>query len=241
MYGIFISLAILSAVLITRHLLTRPTDKELVWDLALVALFCGILGARLYHVIDFHKYYGQDPIKIVYLWQGGLGIWGAIFGGLAGVWAYLRYKKQNIVYWLDIIAVVMPLAQAIGRLGNYFNQELFGLPTKLVWAIYIEPLNRPAEYRQFSRFHPLFAYEAILNLILFYLLFLRYTKKKVVINKGFYFFAYLSGYAVIRFGLEFLRINPWKIYGLNVAQAISILIVSICSVFFLAQLAKNKK
>jgi phosphatidylglycerol:prolipoprotein diacylglycerol transferase len=225
MYGILISAGILASALVAEKLLDSKKDKEKLWTVGLVAVVCGVIGARAYHVINYWIYYAQAPVKILEVWRGGLGIWGAIIGGVIGVWLYLKLTHEPILKWLNLIAVVLPLAQAIGRVGNYFNTELFGIPTNLFWGIYIPPEKRPAQYATFTRFHPLFLYEAALNLMLFALLVRLYKKHSPTLA------IYLIGYSVIRFALEALRINPWQIDGLNVAQMTSILVLVASSVF----------
>ncbi len=194
-------------------------DNVLLW-----VLVPGIIGARLYHVIDLWSYYIVSPVEALMLWKGGLGIYGGLAGGLVGLLIYLNVSKNRskLTHVLDIIAFALPVAQAIGRMGNFFNQELFGLPTNLPWGIWIEPSNRSGTYVSASHFHPLFAYEAILNLALFGVMWRILQKKK---NPGVFFAVYLTGYGIIRFLLDYLRIDPWRIGILTTAQWISCLLV----------------
>ena len=211
LYGIIISLSIISALTVSLKI-SKHKQKEVIWDLALWAVIPGILGARLYHVLHFLDYYFQNPVNIVKIWNGGLGIYGGIAGGLTGLIFYLKKRKLKILHYLDIISIAMPLAQAIGRWGNFFNKEIFGKHTTLPWGIIINN----------KKHHPLFLYESILNFSMF--LFLIFDFKKQKRKDGWYFSTYLAGYSLIRFFLEFLRLAPWKIGTLNVAQLISILI-----------------
>jgi len=243
-YGIIISIAIFICIKTAEKIIEKK-DEETLWGLSLWAIISGIIGARLYHVIDFFDFYLTNPIKILVLWEGGLGILGAIAGGMTGIAIYLKTKGKKILPWMDVISVVMPLGQSIGRWGNFFNVELFGRPTTLPWGIYVDPEKRPALFSQNEKFHPLFIYESILNLILFILLFKVYQKKHKELRSGILTSLYLIGYSVIRFSLEFLRIDPWTIkicenLTLNVAQTISILLI-ILSFTFIFTNKGNKK
>jgi phosphatidylglycerol:prolipoprotein diacylglycerol transferase len=163
------------------------------------------------------------------VWQGGLGIWGGIFGALLGLFMSTR-KTRKLFAYVDIFAVGAPLAQAIGRWGNYFNKELFGLPTNLPWGIYIPFEFRPPINKYFDHFHPLFLYESLLCLILFVFLYKIFSRQKLfgkVISPGNIGIIYLIGYSFIRFFLEFLRTDPWKLVGVPVASLVAIVIVPI--------------
>ncbi|HKZ35126.1 MAG TPA: prolipoprotein diacylglyceryl transferase [Patescibacteria group bacterium] len=232
LYGLMIGLGILAAGLVAERLRQRlkKTDKLLqkfiVWDTLLYIVAFGLVGARLYHVIDLWGYYWLNPGKIIYLWEGGMGIFGGIAGGLIGAWLATKDKKI-FIRLIDLIAVGAPLGQAIGRLGNYFNQELYGLPTKLPWGIYIKPENRFIELFSFDRYHPLFLYEMIWNVMVFGILYFVAINRKVKIGTGVLFISYLGLYSFGRFFLEFLKINPWQVYGVNVAQAISLALMTV--------------
>lgn len=198
-------------------------DLDFFWAFLFWGILFGIFGGRIYHIIHFWKYYLENPIKIIKIWEGGLGIYGTILGTLLFFLFYAKAKKQPVLKWLDIFALCTPLAQSIGRWGNYFNQEVFGRPTNLLWGIFIPKNKRPENFLNYDRFHPLFLYESILCFLLF--LFLKRIYEKSKGKDGEIFFLYLIGYPSIRFFLEFYRVNPWVIGSLNVAQAISILII----------------
>lgn len=243
-YGIIISIAIFISIKTAERFIEKE-DEGTLWELSLWAVISGIIGARLYHVIDYLDYYLKNPVKMLFLWNGGLGIFGAIFGGAIGSMIYLKVKGKKILPWLDIISVATPLGQALGRWGNFFNHEIFGKPTTLPWGVYISPENRPVIFLRNEKFHPLFIYESILNLILFIFLYSTYQKKHTRLKSGFFTASYLIGYSVIRFSLEFLRIDPWTIQlptglTLNVAQTISILLI-ILSFTFIFTNKGNKK
>jgi len=241
-YGLTISTAVLISILVAKSLVNKK-NEDTFWGIAVWTLIFGILGARIYHVADYIEYYSKFPIEILKIWEGGMGIWGAIAGGILGISIYLRTKSEKILPWLDIISVAMPLGQAIGRWGNFFNKEIFGLPTKLPWGIYIPQANRPEKYFSYERFHPLFFYESILNIFLFFILFKVYKSKSKKWPAGIFLSIYLSEYSIIRFFLEFLRIDPWKIIlgdglVLNVSQCISILVLSLSLVFIRSKFKK---
>ncbi len=168
LYGVMIAVGAVAAVwLCRRRWAGWGHDPEFVTDLAYRAIPGGLVGARLYHVAtDFNRLYVHNLSGIPKVWDGGLGIPGGIIGGVAVGWWYARKQAQPVADLLDMVAPAFPLAQAIGRLGNYFNQELFGRPTTLRWALHIDLAHRPAGYTQFATFHPTFLYELVWNLLL---------------------------------------------------------------------------
>lgn len=187
-------------------------DEALWW-----ALIPGIVGARAYHVLYLWSFYRLEPLRIFKIWQGGVGIWGAIAGGLVGLALYWRLKvKSEVVFLklLDASVVGVPLAQAIGRWGNFSNDELWGRVTQLPWGM----------VREGVRVHPLFLYESILNLLLFGGLVYLIKDKSDQLKKGSLTGIYLIGYGVIRFLLEPLRPDGliWKVGNLPLAQIWSV-------------------
>ena len=165
-YGLMIALGVLAAVWLSRRRWAKwGNDPDLVIDLAYWGVPGGLIGARLYHVLtDYNRLYVHNFMGIFKIWDGGLGIPGGIVGGvLAGYWC-ARRRGASVVDLLDMVAPAFPLAQAIGRFGNYFNQELYGRPTHLPWGLEIDPVHRPVAYFGFTTFHPTFAYEALWNL-----------------------------------------------------------------------------
>src|SRR5262249_40992283 len=167
-YGLMIALGVLAAVWLTskRVVERRIGTGEDVTAIALWAVPAGIIGARLYHVItDPELFYGQW-YRAFYIWEGGLGIWGGIgLGVVVGLWVAKR-RGMPLLPMLDCVAPALALAQAIGRWGNYWNQELFGGPTTLPWGLEISLANRPAGYEQYATFHPTFLYESLWSLAL---------------------------------------------------------------------------
>ena len=230
LYGFLITLSIISCLIVVRSFVKKE-NSDIFWGLAFWSILCGIIGARTYHILSNIPYYSTNIVKVFEVSKGGLGIWGALLGGAIGSFIYLKIRKQDVLSWLDLIVVSLPLGQSIGRWGNFFNQEIFGLPTSLPWGIFIRLENRPTEFLNFERFHPLFLYESILDLVLFVALFSLYKRKKGVFKSGTFLVLYLGFYSAIRFFLEYLRIDPWKVFGLNVSQCISILVLGLSVVF----------
>jgi len=181
----------------------KGLDPDEVSAIALWAVPAGLVGARLYHVITDWKRFQGDWWSAFAVWKGGLGVPGGILlGTLVGVWV-ARRRGLDLGLAADALAPAIPLAQAIGRLGNWFNQEVFGRPTHLPWGLEIDPQYRPARYRDQATFHPTFAYEALWNLALMALLI--WLDGRGVIRKGRLFAVYILGYGLGRFWVEALR------------------------------------
>lgn len=225
-YGIIIASAILvAAVLGTRLAKAKGEDPEEGWSMLLFVVLVAVVGARLYHVIHEWDFYIENPILIPQVWNGGVGIPGAIAGAVVAIWIYTRRKGLNFARWLDIWGTATLLGQAVGRLGNFVNQELYGGPTTLPWGIPIDAEHRIAAYADLNafpvettRFHPLFAYEAALNLIgLGVLLFVgwRFARR---LYAGDIFLMYLMWYSAVRFALEPFRSDNWVIAGVPTAM-----------------------
>lgn len=231
-YGIIIAVGLLVGLFITIKLAKkRQVDVNHVYNLFFyLVIFCPI-GARIAHVIGDWCYYKNNLGEIYKIWDGGLGIVGAIFVGILIVYIYSRIK--NIIFWklTDLITPGIILSQSIGRWGNYFNQELFGRPTNLLWAIRIELSNRPVGYENYYFFHPLFLYESILDFIIFIILIFYINSKKS--REGFTTLFYFLFYFLIRFFLEFLRINAVSLGFLAVVQWISLVFISICLIIYI--------
>lgn len=219
-YGILIALGVTAAIVIGLIEAKRRREAwEHILNIAMIVLPLGFIGARLYHVIDQWDFYLQNPTLII--GGSGLGIFGAVIGGIIGLIVYTRWKKLSTLHWLDITAPGLILAQAIGRWGNFFNQELYGYPTDLPWAIHINPEHRLPGYENFSHFHPLFLYESLWNLLGFSLLMLLGRKLRHQLLDGDIFFLYVIFYSVGRFFLEGLKIDVWMIAGIPTARWIT--------------------
>jgi len=226
-YGLAIAAGVLAAVwLARRRWAERGGDPEDVVSIALWAVPAGLIGARLYHVVtDWQKYFPDDPMGAFAIWKGGLGIPGGIAAGVAvGLWVAHR-RGIRLSVGMDVVAPALPLAQAIGRLGNWFNQELFGGPTTLPWGLEIDPANRPAAYLDVATFHPTFLYEALWNLALMWLLIV--VDRRRVLRPGNVFALYVGGYFLGRLWVESLRVDPASLVaGVRVNIWISVVVVA---------------
>ena len=216
-YGLIIAFAIFCGWYLAKK---RAKISQNIFDepILLIPLALSIMGARLYHVLDLWSYYGRNLAKIVEIQNGGLGIWGGILGMILGFLIVANVKKLDFLKSLDLAAPSIILGQAIGRFGNYINQEGFGPPTNLPWGVFIDPQNRPTQYLLYTRFHPTFFYEALLNLIFFILLLYLAGKVKI---KGQIFALYLVFYSVARSIAEFWRIDTWIVDGIKIAYIFS--------------------
>jgi prolipoprotein diacylglyceryl transferase len=208
-YALCIIAGIIVAMIIaTRRWKARGGTADSMELMVVVGVPFGIVGARLYHVItDCELYFGpgRHPLNALKIWQGGLGVWGAIAFGLLGGYLVARRRRIAFPAVLDAIAPAILVAQAIGRLGNYFNQELFGRPTTLPWALEIAPQYRPVGYAQFTTFHPTFLYEMVWNLIAAALLV--WLDRRFRLGHGKVFALYVLLYTGGRFWIEALRID----------------------------------
>lgn len=228
-YGVIIMCgAVLAAFMAAWEAKRRKLDPEIVWDLLPWLLVAGIIGARLWHVftppasslINGQNPYLIHPLDALKIWNGGLGIPGAVLGGVIALLIYCRVKKLNFLTWTDIIAPGLALAQAIGRWGNFINQEVYGLPTNLPWKIYIDPAHRLPGYENVAYYHPTFLYESIWNLLNMGILLLLARKADKKLKQGDLFLIYLMFYSFGRFWLEFVRIEYSPIAGININQTL---------------------
>lgn len=212
-YSLFIILGIFVAIWLgNKRWIAKGGKPGQVSDVALFAVPFGIIGGRIYHVAtDWEKYFGsgQNWIDALKIWNGGLGIWGAILFGGVGAWIGCKYYKIYLPPFADAIAPGIIFAQAIGRLGNYFNQELFGKPTDLAWGLEIAEKFRPQGFESFSTFHPTFLYEILWNVLIGFGLI--YLDRKYKIGHGRLFALYVSLYSLGRLFIENLRIDEARL------------------------------
>jgi len=213
--------------------------KGIVADVAIVAVPSGIIGGRLYHVITSPAdYFGKngDLSKVIKIWEGGLGIWGAVAIGTLSAWIYyrkgLKSDREGVLpfsKFADALAPGILFAEAIGRFGNWFNGELFGKPTTLPWALKIPPYDRPYLYGNFETFHPTFLYEALWCVLIAVVLLNR--EKFFKPGQGFLF--YIAGYCLGRFFIETLRIDyASHILGLRINIWVSALVFLAATYYF---------
>nr|WP_305083495.1 prolipoprotein diacylglyceryl transferase [Corynebacterium sp. CCUG 61414] len=246
-YALCIITGILLAMWVgTRRYRARGGDPDVIWDAAIVAIPMGIIGGRLYHVLTDHdKYFGpgKDPLQALNITAGGLGIWGAVALGAASVWLLLRWKKIAVGPVADALAPGIVLAQAVGRLGNWFNQELYGAETTVPWALDIyyrvdeqgafAPLTGRSTGEVIASVHPTFLYELVWNLLVF--AFLLWADKHFRLGHGRVFWLYVAGYTMGRFAIELMRTDAATlILGLRVNTWVSgLLFVVSLGIFFL--------
>lgn len=242
-YGLFIVLGIIVGLLVVAWSGKKTgIAKDEVYNLAFYLIIFSLLGARLYAVFLELPFYLKNPDQIIAIWNGGLAIHGALLGGVLTLFFYTKKKGQSFWLWADLIALAIPLGQALGRLGNYFNQELFGKPTDLPWGIPIEPSLRPASYNSFFYFQPTFLYESILNLINFLVLLILFSKRqKLNLRNGTIFFIYLINYGIIRMVMEFFRIDHTPIVlGIRLPILVSALLIVVGLIGILSLVKKKK-
>lgn len=186
------------------------------------AVLAGLVGARLYEVAFNWDYYGRYPAKIIAVWEGGLAIHGGlILGPLVGAWLAHRWKLP-VLRSLDVAAPSAAIGQAIGRWGNFFNDEAFGRPTDLPWKLYISREHRPLGFAQYEYFHPTFLYESLWNLLVFGLL-VGLLRSRLSSRPGALFFAYVGLYSVGRFAIEAIRLDSFWLGAYRVPQLASML------------------
>ena len=214
-YGLCIALGIIVATWLTgRELARKGYDSTLALDSLFFVIPLGFIGARFYHVITDYGLYADDPIPDVFaVWNGGLGIYGAVAGGFLGLLIFGWYRGVSPLVLADAAAPGVILAQAIGRWGNYFNQELFGRPSDLPWAIRIAPENRPAQFADAEAFHPTFLYESIWNVLVCLILLWIARRFANRLRDGDLVLIYVSLYSVGRFFVETLRVDPAFLIG----------------------------
>jgi phosphatidylglycerol:prolipoprotein diacylglycerol transferase len=238
-YGVLIVTGVmLGAVYASWRARQDGENPDHVWNGLIAAIILGIVGARLYHVFSEPtggmvgwSYYRQNPIEMLYIWQGGLGIYGAIAGGVLGVVIYAWRARLHPLQWLDYGAPGLALGQAIGRWGNFINQELYGPPTTLPWGLVIDPEHRIVPYNDLTTyppdtlFHPTFLYESLWCLLVFIALALMAHKWKERLLEGDVLLGYIIGYPLGRFFIEYFRPDAWMIGPIAAAQLFAIMCV----------------
>lgn len=238
-YGLFYAVALLAGIAVTK-LLARKRDLDNGWiiDLAMVLFLAGLVGARLWYVTLIEPaYFLAHPAATFKIWEGGLAIHGGIAGALLALWWWIRRHKLSFLDLTDLLAPALALGQAIGRWGNYFNQELFGRPTNLPWGIPIDPPNRLLPFVENEFFHPTFLYESLGNLFIALLLILSFGRFR---KSGNTTLLYLLLYSILRFSVEFIRIDPTPTFAsLRLPQWVSLGIIA--SVFLFSARRKTRR
>jgi len=240
-YGLLIALAVLlGLVLATRLGKLRGIDPALIADLLPILVLAAVLGARIYYVLFEWRQYQLNWLDALAVWRGGIAIHGALLGGTAAVIFYARWRRLAFWNLLDVLLPSVALGQAIGRWGNFFNSEAFGLPTDLPWKLSIPLANRPLEFLDQASFHPTFLYESLWNLgvlALLLVLFFRGLRGRMPLPAGALSCVYLIAYSSGRLWIEGLRIDPLCLLGsppdcaggLRMAQLMSLLLIGLGS------------
>ena len=226
-YGVILAAAIVIGVLVADNFGSKcfGLKKETIIDLSPYLIFFGILGARLYYCLLNYDFYLRFPAEILAVRHGGISIHGAILGGLIGLIIYAFRRRVSVSKLCDVVVTGLPLAQAIGRWGNFFNSEAFGLPTNLPWKLYIAPQYRPVPYENCEYFHPTFLYESVLDFIIFLVLYL-IVKRNFNKKDGNLALIYLILYSFARIVVETLRIDSVRdVFGIPVAIFVSVSII----------------
>ncbi len=217
----------------------RQWNPDYVWNGIVWVLIFGVVGARIYHIltpspsmaeigINSALDYFRSPLQLINLRSGGLGIYGAVIGGLLGIIVFSKRQRISAIAWADLAVVGLALGQVVGRWGNFFNQELYGQPSDLPWAIYIDPSNRLSDYVQFETFHPAFLYASLWSLITFVILLRLARKHRQQLFRGDLTAVYFLLFAIGRILLELVRLDSRSFaiggvdLGMPVATVVSI-------------------
>lgn len=242
-YGILITVGVVAAAFLAQaEAKRRGLNPDVIWDVLFWVVLAGIVGARIWHILTpppsmvaqgiTTQWYLMHPLDMINIRNGGLGIPGAVIGGAIALWIYCRNRKLSFLTWLDVTAPGVALAQAIGRWGNFFNQELYGVPTNLPWKIYIDPQHRVPGYENYSYFTPLFLYESLWNLLNMAILLWLGRRFEKWLKSGDVFYIYVIMYAIGRFCLEFLRLDASQVAGINFNQTFMVIIAAVSGVLF---------
>ena len=238
-YGLLIALAVLAGLtLATRLGKARGIEPALIADLLPLLVLGAVIGARIYYVALAWRQYAANPIEALAIWRGGIAIHGALIGGVLTTILYCRWRRQPFWPLLDVLVPAVALGQAIGRWGNFFNSEAFGVPTDLPWKLRIPAANRPPEFLEQLYFHPTFLYESLWNVgvcVLLLVLFRQASRGQIQLPAGALSCVYLMAYSSGRVWIEGLRIDPLCLFaeppfcegGLRMAQLVSLLLIAL--------------
>ena len=225
-YGLLIASGVmLGTTLAHREAIRRGQDPDRLLNLIVVTVLSALAGARLYYVLFNWEYYAAQAYKVFAIWEGGLAIHGGLIGGAIATILYCRSARLSVPVTTDILVPGVTIGQAIGRWGNFFNQEAFGVPTDLPWKLYIDPYHRPPYLKSFEYFHPTFLYESLWNLLVFCILWFG-LRKRLEAKAGALTMCYLGLYSLGRFFVEGLRIDSLMLGDLRAAQVVSLILVA---------------
>ena len=239
-YGVIIAFSIAVGALVADYAATKyfGFKKETIIDLTPYLIIFGLIGARAYYCLLDYEFYSRFPTEIFALRHGGISIHGAIIGGLIGLVIFAKRHSLSIKKLCDVSVIGLSLGQAIGRWGNFFNSEAYGLPTNLPWKLYIAPQYRQIPFQDYSYYHPAFLYESILDIIIFGILMYLGINKKTK-SDGNLALIYLILYSIARIFVENIRIDSVRyIYGVPVAIVVSVSIIILSFIFLFLN---NKK
>lgn len=223
-YGLMLAIGVLVATTVAEKRWTRTgRDPKEFTSIVVPVVIAGVIGARVYHLFTGYKWSEGGFVGAFEIWKGGLSIWGAVAGGLIAVFVIARRRHLETLVLMDAIAPGVVLAQAIGRWGNYFNQELFGRPSKLPWALEIDLAHRPPGYEHFATFHPTFLYESLWCLLVFGTLL--FVERRYPLKRGQVFALYVAMYTFGRIWFEALRVDDaTRIFGVRFNLLLSIVL-----------------
>lgn len=241
-YGITMGFAIAVSVVVLfqiRKKFYSEFDENTVSDLSFWLIVAGIIGARAWYVLLNLGYFSKHISEIIMINHGGISIQGAIEGGIIAGFLYVKKNKLDFLKLADMYAIVLPLGQAIGRWGNFFNSEAFGLPCNYPWKLYIPELNRPIKFLDYEYFHPTFLYESILDFIIFLLL-LCFFRQRLENKSGAIFFLYLILYSCVRFVIEFIRTDSVLNIGFMPIAALVCVLTAILGIYCFVAVVLNK-
>lgn len=208
-YGIAVGTAVFISLILMfyfRKKFFKEISEDTLSDISFYVILGGIFGARLWYILLNADYYFSHLKEMIMINHGGISIHGAIIGGITAGFVYVKFKKLNFLRLADLYSLVIPVGQAIGRWGNFFNSEAFGKPCFLPWKMYIAPNFRPSEYRNYEYFHPTFLYESIADILIFVILCF-FLGKNFEKPEGILFFSYLILYSAVRIFIEFIRVD----------------------------------
>ncbi len=266
-YGLFIFISSIVSFLVFYFLAKKEKiEKRRIFDIFFWVVLFGVIGARFFYVLYYLSYYIKNPLEIFIISNGGLAIFGGLVFGFLSLFVYCKIQKQNLSKILNIVSMSLLSGQIIGRFGNYFNQELFGLPTNFLIKIPISLSNRPVGYEGYNFFIPLFLYEIFFELLILIILFFYYKKSKknnlnqgmmmkninvktfrsnmeklTFIEKGGIFFMYINFYCILRFILEFFRLGENKFFNISYNQIVITIVLFIFNSFWFFKIRKNKR